>query len=180
MARECDRCAWLYEERAVNYAECICPVMADLDPDEYEEQILSDMPCPHFQLCCTIEFEREQHIVFSKIVDLSRFADLHPNFPVDWLARLKDYANYCQCVRDMNAVGKACIPELLKGWGYQRVIQALAAAIVHFGYQYEPRSVILAQQIPMPQRRIELFLAWPHPVIESEFLKLFQSHWNQK
>lgn len=87
----------------------------------------------------------------------------------------KDNAQYSQCVKDLNQAGRYCIDEVVQGWGYARVVQALAARIVAEPHEYDLPVVALARQIPIPRHKSG-YVNYHRAFVQAEFVRLTKMH----
>lgn len=110
------------------------------------------------------------------MIDQRSFAELRPKPNWTWQDRMHDLSQYEQCVMDLNRAGRYCIDEVVKGWGYARVVQALAIVIVKNPHDFDLDVVALAQQIPLPVRQVSRHLNWHRAFVQTEFMRLVKLH----
>ena len=94
----------------------------------------------------------------------------------DRLASIGDYKTYAQCCKDLNTAGRLCANEVIKCWGYARVVQALAATIIDYPHDYELPEIKLASQIPMPILPRQDHVRWHPAFVRAEFVRLVKLH----
>lgn len=109
-------------------------------------------------------------------VDQTSFNQLKPKSTWTWQDRMHDLSQYEQCVMDLNGAGRYCVNEVVKGWGYARVVQALAMVITKNQHDFDLDVVALARQIPMPVRQVSRYLNWLPAFVQAEFMRLVKLH----
>lgn len=107
-------------------------------------------------------------------VNQADFKQLNP--PNDPISRIRDYAEYAQCCKDLNKLGRLHVDEVIKRYGYARVVQVLAATIIDYHHEYESPEIRLAHQIPMPIRSRVHHVDINPAFVRKEFYRLIEMH----
>ena len=88
----------------------------------------------------------------------------------------EDYREYEYCCKDLNATKFTTLENIIKGYGVERVLQALSITIVRNERHHMPNEVELAKQIPRPALKPNHFVDWPHALVAGKFMGLLTKY----